>query len=296
MRSAWRAGKSSLVPEAAARVGALLDRATARLQAAGVAEPRREARRIWSDLEELAGRAPAPDRDALPAADAAAGYEAAVTRRVGGEPLPYVTGLAGFRRLTLQVDRRVLIPRPETEGLVDLVLARVSTRRVADVGTGSGCIALALADEGRFTEVLGIDRSAAALDVARENARRTGHAVTWIRGDLLTSIEPDSLDAVVSNPPYLTEQEYRELDPSVRDWEPRDALASGEDGLAATVSLIAEALRVTRAGGWLALEVDASRAEQVARLATGAGWKDVSVHMDLFDRARYVLARRSEAE
>lgn len=296
MRSAWRAGKSSLVPEAPARVGALLDRATARLQAAGVAEPRREARRIWSDLEELAGRAPAPDREALPAADAAAGYEAAVTRRVGGEPLPYVTGLAGFRRLTLHVDRRVLIPRPETEGLVDLVLARVSTGRVADVGTGSGCIALALADEGRFTEVLGIDRSAAALDVARENARRTGHAVTWIRGDLLASIEPDSLDAVVSNPPYLTEQEYRELDPSVRDWEPRDALASGEDGLAATVSLIAEALRVTRAGGWLALEVDASRAEQVARLATGAGWTDVSVHMDLFDRARYVLARRSEAE
>ncbi|HSB53983.1 MAG TPA: peptide chain release factor N(5)-glutamine methyltransferase, partial [Gemmatimonadales bacterium] len=274
----------------------LLDAAATRLRAAGIEDPRREARRIWNDLEELAGRSPDPDREAEPVPAAAAAFQAAVERRADGEPLAYVTGLAGFRRLTLLVDRRVLIPRPETEGLVELVLARCSTGRVADVGTGSGCIALALADEGRFTLVAGIDRSPHALEVARANRRRTGTPIALVQGDLLEAVATGSLDAVVSNPPYLTEREYRGLDASVREWEPREALASGEDGMGATVQVILDARRVTRRGGWLALEVDASRAPAVAEAATAAGWSEVTVHMDLFDRARFVLARRSEAE
>lgn len=292
----WPAGRSSLRAEPAATIGQLLEDAAARLTAAGIGEARREARRILRDVAELATWDVGADRHAVAPAAVVEGMTAAVARRATGEPLPYATGLAGFRRLTLRVDRRVLIPRPETEGLVELVLARVRTGRVADAGTGSGCIALALADEGSFTLVAGIDRSAGALFVARENQRRTGKPVTFLRGDLLEAVGPSSLDAVVSNPPYLTEREYRELEGSVKDWEPREALPSGADGLEATRRLIEDGLRVVRRGGWLALEVDATRARVVAELARGAGWSDVSVHMDLFDRARFVLARRNEAE
>lgn len=285
-----------MTPEPAATIGQLLDEAAARLTAAGIGDARREARRILTDVAELAGYPVGTDRDVAAPAAIAQAMRGAVARRGTGEPLAYATGLAGFRRLTLQVDRRVLIPRPETEGLVDLLLSRIRTGRVADVGTGSGCVALALADEGGFTLVAGIDRSAGALFVARENQRRTGKRIALFQGDLLDAVGPSSLDAVVSNPPYLTEREYRELDGSVKNWEPREALPSGEDGLDATRRLVEDGLRVVRRGGWLALEVDATRAEHVARLASGAGWSDVSVHMDLFDRARFVLARRNEAE
>lgn len=294
--SAWPAGKSCWVTEAGVRVGTLLDAAATRLRAAGVEDPRREVRRIWNDLEELAGRRANPDPEAVPTAGAAELFESAVERRIAGEPLAYVTGLAGFRHLILRVDRRVLIPRPETEGLVELLLARCSAGQVVDVGTGSGCIALSLAEEGRFTLVAGIDRSAEALEVAGENVRRTGKPVRLLQGDLLEPVATESMDAVVSNPPYLTEREYRGLDASVRAWEPRQALTSGEDGMLATVRIVRDARRVTRPGGWLGLEVDATRADAVAGVAVAAGWGDVSVHMDLFDRARFVLARRSEAE
>jgi len=286
------------VPEAGIRVGALLDAAATRLRAAGVDDPRREAWRIWTDLEEQSGRKPNPAERwrETAAPEAAERFEAAVARRLAGEPLAYVTGLAGFRRLTLRADRRALIPRPETEGLVELVLARAPAGRIVDVGTGSGCIALALADEGRYGLVIGVERSPAALELAAENRRLTRGAIQLIQGDLLESIGDQTLDAVVSNPPYLTEAECRELSPSVRDWEPREALASGADGLDATRLVIAAARRVTRPRGLLALEVDANRAEVVAGLATGAGWNEATVHMDLYDRARFVLARRSEAE
>jgi release factor glutamine methyltransferase len=285
------------VPESGASVAALLEAAATRLQQAGVAEPRREAWRIWADLEEQAGRHTNPvDRERIALPESREQYERAVVRRAAGEPLAYVTGLAGFRCLTLRSDRRALIPRPETEGLVELMLARAPAGRIADVGTGSGCIALALADEGQYDLVVAADHSREALGLARENRIRTGLPISLVLGDLLQAFGDRSLDAVISNPPYLTEAEYAALDSSVRDWEPRDALASGADGLAATRRLIEDAGRATRPGGWLGLEVDASRASDVARIAGGSGWIDTTVHMDLFDRARYVLARRSEAE
>jgi len=285
------------VPEAAATVAALLEAAATRLRHAGTTDPRREAWRIWADLEEAAGRRPNPAaREEIASRDSRKRYEEAVARRVAGEPLAYVTGVAGFRRLTLRSDRRALIPRPETEGLVDLMLARAPGGRIADAGTGSGCIALALADEGRYDLVIATDRSREALGLARENQSRTGLPILLVLGDLLSAFRARSLDAVVSNPPYLTEAEYDALEGAVRDWEPREALASGRDGLAATRLVIEQAARVTRRGGWLGLEVDATRAPDVAQLASESGWIDATVHMDLFDRARYVLARRSEAE
>jgi release factor glutamine methyltransferase len=221
-------------------------------------------------------------------------FDAAIGRRAGGEPLPYVTGLAGFRRLTLRADRRALIPRPETEGLVDLVLAHAPTGRVVDVGTGTGCIALALAQEGRYDSVVAVDRSADALALARENARTTGLLADLVCADLLTGFGSNTFDVIVSNPPYLTVAEYAALDGSVRDWEPEAALPSGADGLEATRRLIGEARERLCSGGLLALEVDASRAQDVAQLGRAPGWTGVTVHHDLFDRARYVLAWRSE--
>ena len=274
----------------------LIANASLRLRTAGIPEPWREARRIWADLKGLASSA-----GYLPSVDLVGDvelvrYRAAVERRAGGEPLPYVTGFAGFRQLLLHCDRRALIPRPETEGLVDLVLARAPGGRVADLGTGSGCIALALAAEGEYQSVVGVERSPAALALAAENRRATGLDVAVVEGDLATPFASEAFDALVANPPYLTDAEYDRLDPSVKAWEPREALVGGGDGLGPTRTLLGDGRRVVRAGGLVALEIDASRAPDAARLALEAGWCDVSVHDDLFGRARYLLARRSEAQ
>jgi release factor glutamine methyltransferase len=273
--------------------GALLAEATAALSAAGVSEPRREALRLWS---ELPGPAPAEiflhgEAAAEPAA--AAALRVAVRRRAAGEPLAHVAGRIGFRSLLLRSDRRALIPRPETEGLVDLLVARTRTGQAADIGTGSGCLALSLAAEGSFAQVSAVDISAEALAQAEENRAALGARVDLIRGDLCQPLRPGSLDAVVSNPPYLTEGEYAALDPSVKRWEPAAALVSGPDGLHATSRLLHEARNVLRGGGWLALEVDCTRAAEVAAQAGALGWMDVAIHADLFGRERYLLARRS---
>jgi release factor glutamine methyltransferase len=165
---------------------------------------------------------------------------------------------------------------------------------VADVCTGSGCIALALAQEGRYDRVIGVDSSVEALTLARENAERTGLRVDWRQGDLSEPLEGERLDVLVANPPYLTRAEYDALGPEVRAWEPRVALESGEDGLGATRRLLVGGRGVVKPGGWIALEVDCDRAAAVARLAAGSGWIAPAVYRDLYDRARYVLARRSE--
>jgi release factor glutamine methyltransferase len=272
---------------------ALLAEATAALSAAGVSEPRREALRLWSELH---GTSPAEiflDGEAEAEPVAAAALRVAVRRRAAGEPLAHAAGRIGFRNLLLRSDRRALIPRPETEGLVDLLLARVRTGRAADIGTGSGCLALSLATEGAFTQVSAVDISADALAQAEDNRAALGARVSLVRGDLCGPIRPASLDAVVSNPPYLTEGEYAALDPSVKRWEPAAALVSGPDGLHATSRLLHDARSVLRDGGWLALEVDCTRAAEVAAQAGALGWMDIAIHADLFGRERYLLARRS---
>lgn len=282
------------MPDLAVTGVALVTAGEARLRAAGVPEPGREALRIWADL---LGTGPAAaflerHRPFGPAEEAA--YRRAVERRAAGEPLAYVTGRAGFRRLDLRIDRRALIPRPETEGLVEGLLVRAPTGRVADVGTGSGCIALSLATEGRYEVVAAVDRSADALELARANRKLVGAAVVLVRGDLTSALAAESLDALISNPPYLTDAEYAALDPSVAAWEPAAALASGRGGMDATARLLDDGRRVLIVGGWIALEVDATRAQAAAGLARGLGWTDVEVGVDLFGRERYLFARRSE--
>jgi release factor glutamine methyltransferase len=282
------------VPEVAVTLAALLAEAGSRLDAAGVAAPAREALRLWADRPgSQPGRAYLARAGSVALADATA-FLALIERRAAGEPLAYVTGWAGFRRLELRSDRRALIPRPETEGLVDRLLARAPTGRVADVGTGSGCIALSLAGEGRYEAVVAIDRSVEALALARVNRDLIGATIGLVEGDLTSGLASASLDALVSNPPYLTDGEYAELDPSVARWEPRAALASGPEGMDATSRLLDDGRRALRAGGWIALEVDAGRAQAVAGLAGRLGWESVEVGEDLFGRERYVLARRNE--
>jgi release factor glutamine methyltransferase len=204
--------------------------------------------------------------------------------------VPYVTGVAGFRRLTIGCDRRALIPRPETEGVVDLALELARGGRALDLGTGSGCLALALADEGQYDEVTAVDRSAEALALARENAAACGLRVRWLQGDWCEPVAGERFDVVVTNPPYISDPEWGALDPSVRDWEPRLALTGGPDGLADVRKLLAEVPGVLAPSGWLVMEIDSARAEASADLARHAGWTTVRVADDLFGRPRYLVA------
>jgi release factor glutamine methyltransferase len=265
-----------------------------RLRLAGIPEPRREALSLWAELARVSPAEALVDGHLPVGPKRAAEFQRAVQRRAAGEPLAHVTGWIGFRHLFLRSDSRALIPRPETEGLVELLLSRVQSGVVADIGTGNGCIALSLAREGAFSRVVGIDCSSAALALARVNSQIVGTEVDFVRADLCAGFRRGAFDAVISNPPYLTGAEYAQLDSSVRSWEPGLALVSGLDGLEATGRLIREVRDVLRGGGWLALEVDCTRSRVVAGLAAEHGWCDVSIHMDLFGRERYLLARRSD--
>jgi release factor glutamine methyltransferase len=272
----------------------VLGAARERLARAGVDDPSREVLRLWADATDESQGMALLRRDVPVSPAHAERFHAAVLRRAGGEPLAYVSGRAGFRHLELRADRRALIPRPETEGLVELALSRGRRGTAADIGTGTGCVALSMRQEGAFDRVTGVDSSREALSLAHENAVAAGLDVTWVLGDLTTSLGDASVDLLVSNPPYLTEAEWAALDDGVRAWEPAMALHSGVDGLAATRRLLEDGRRVVKAGGWIALEIDTARAAQVAALAHGACWRSVVVERDLFGRERYLLAQRSE--
>lgn len=210
-----------------------------------------------------------------------------VARRERREPLAYVLGEWGFRRLTLQVDARVLAPRPETEIVVERCLARiagVARPRVLDVGTGSGAIALAIADEVAAAQVTGIDSSRDALEVARANVARTGLRVELVEADLFDPLPEGPWDLIVSNPPYVRADEIETLEPEVRDWEPRIALV----GEGATEAVARAAARALRGGGALVLETAEGAAAWVRELLRGLGYVDVRVTQDLAGRDRVV--------
>ena len=217
-----------------------------------------------------------------------------VERRAAREPLAYVLGEWGFRRLTLAVDPRVLVPRPETEIVVERCLARIrplDTPTVLDVGTGSGAIALAIADEHPGARVTAVDASRGALEVAGTNATRLGIAIELREWDLFSGLPPGSWDLVVSNPPYVQPGEIGMLEPEVRDWEPRQALV----GVGATEAVARWALDVLRPGGALVLEVAWGDAARVAGLLGDFGYVDVTVTQDLTGRDRVVEAVTSSA-
>ncbi len=280
------------MPDLRSSVGSALERGGRCLADAGIPDAAREALRLWSDLADCPPARVLLARHVEPAPALRAAFERAVARRAAGEPLAHVTGLAGFRRLTLASDGRALIPRPETEGMVDLALAMTRRGRALDLGTGSGCLALALADEGDYDPVVAVDRSAAALDLAAANAARTGRRVRWVRGDWTAPVRAERFALVVSNPPYLTSEEVARLDPSVARWEPADALDGGPDGLEAIRQVLTRSLGVLLPGGAMVLELDSRRAGPTARLATDLGWQEVRITQDTFGRDRYLTARR----
>ncbi len=268
---------------AAESVRGALARGAAALAAAGVDTPRLDAELLLAEATG-AGRAELVTgaRDRLPAG-AIARYDELLARRVAREPLAYIVGRRAFRRLSLSVDRRVLIPRPETELLVDVGLTLPAGARVADVGTGSGAVALALKDERPDLDVVGIDVSEDALAVARENGTRLGLEVSFVCADVL---DGGDYDAVLANLPYVADGAA--LAPEIALYEPASALFAGTDGLDVIRRLVGAS-----GGVWtLALEIGFDQADAVAEQLVGCGFVSVERLCDLAGFERVVVGRR----
>jgi release factor glutamine methyltransferase len=280
-------------------IGDLLTGCASMLEAEGIEDAQREAReiiaavldvpRFWAVANSVADASP----------DVARAVISAAMKRAGGAPLAYAVGRASFRHLALDVDERVLIPRVETEVLVERVLERCSgtTRAIADIGTGSGAIALSLAFEAELDVVFATDVSLDALAVASANDATFSEAlkspVEFRHGSLLAPLKGERLDAIVCNPPYISFAEVSDLPPDVRDWEPSLALLCPQDGLSVTRELIRQAPNFLVPRGFLALEVDTRRAGSVAEsIAVDGRYDGIEVLLDLTGRERFVIARR----
>ena len=233
--------------------------------------------------------------DAVPA-EAAVRFAALLARRQAGEPVAYLTGSQGFWTLDLAVSPATLVPRPETELLVEGALARIpvnSASHVADLGTGSGAIALAIAKERPHTAVIATDASAAALEVARGNAARNGITnVEFREGDWLAPLAGETFDLIASNPPYIAEGDPH-LDRGDLRFEPPTALSSGEDGLDAIRRIVRDAPARLAPGGWLLLEHGWDQGALVRALLEAAGFIDVETAHDLEGRDRISLGRKA---
>jgi len=271
-------------------LGDALAAATARLAEAGIESARLEAELLLARACDDCARAmlyAELHRELTP--EQIAAFDANVNRRVQREPLAYVLGEWGFRRLTLKTDRRALIPRPETEIVVERALEHIrdeSDPDVLDVGTGTGAIALAIADEVPRALVTAIDASPEALKLAEENRELTGvnGRVHLVEHDLTEGLGRSQFDLVVSNPPYVEPEDLPTLQPEVRDWEPHVALvASG-----ATEAVARAGTEALRPGGWLVLETAAGTGERIRGLLQDLGYERVTITPDLAGRDRVV--------
>jgi release factor glutamine methyltransferase len=270
---------------AAAPIHEALEAATDAFAAAGVDNPRFDAEVLLAAAmsTERADLHAEPGRSIEPGA--VRDFAAMVRRRIRREPVAYILGRAHFRQLELLVDHRVLVPRPETELLVELAEDR---QRVLDVGTGSGAVALAIAHEREDVRVTGIDNSPDAIDVARANAERTGIKAEFLIADLIVG---GPYDLIVSNPPYVRESEWPGLQPEITLYEPRDALAAGPDGLDVIRELVPAAAEVLVRGGMLGIEVGQGQSRAVEGLYERAGFVHVETIRDLAGIPRVVTGR-----
>ena len=274
-------------------IGDALAKATARLAGAGVESARLESELLLARACDDCARALLyAELDREMTDEQLDAFDANLARREKREPLAYILGEWGFRRLTLKTDRRALIPRPETEVVVERALEHVrglDEPEVLDVGTGTGAIALAIADELPTARVTAMDVSEDALSLARENLELTGvnGRVRLVEHDLTSGLGEGEFDLVVSNPPYVEPDELPTLQPEVRDWEPHIALvASG-----ATERLAGASRDALQPGGWLVLETAAGAGERVEHLLTDLGFEDVTITPDLAGRDRVAEGR-----
>jgi release factor glutamine methyltransferase len=281
-----------------------LDGAVTAIMAAGCETPRLDAelllahalgvsreRLLIASLPPAMGSTRQGDGDLTVAGPAVRAFQDFVRRRsVLREPVAYILGRRHFRRLQLMVDGRALIPRPETELLVEVALALPQGSRVLDIGTGSGAVALALKDERPDLRVTGSDVSADALELARSNGERLGLDVRWLRADLLDGV-PDEFDAIIANPPYVPDGERATLAPEIIRHEPSSALFAGTDGLDAIRPLIEQA-GARASVRLLALEVGAGQASAVGELIRAVGFPVVRAERDLAGIERVVVGER----
>lgn len=271
-------------------IGEVLKRSTEYLERQGVDSPRPDAERLLAHGLDLT-RIELYMNSERPLTEAELELvRRLVQRRAHREPLAYILGEWGFRKLVLKTDARALVPRPETEVLVDRAIALLQgivEPRIVDVGTGTGAIALALAQEVPGARVTAIDVSGEALSLARENMERAGLELHLLQRDLREGLPGGPYDLVASNPPYVEEDELLELEPEVRDFEPRLALVGEE----VPEHVARAALEVLRPGGALVMEMHAERAEANAALLERLGYTDVRVTTDLAGRDRVVEGR-----
>ncbi|MBP5320869.1 MAG: peptide chain release factor N(5)-glutamine methyltransferase [Kiritimatiellae bacterium] len=239
--------------------------------------------------------------DTTPAERLVEALRRGIKRVAYGEPVQYVLGQWDFRRLTLKVDRRALIPRPETEELVEWVLRSPQAQRggkplVVDVGTGTGCIILSLAREMADGFFVGLDISPEALELARENAERTGLAdkVHFAESDGCGEFDPASVDILVSNPPYIPSGEIGTLDPWIRNHEPLGALDGGADGLDLYRSFLMDAIMVLKPGGGVFFEIGDGQGPALRELMESCGLRDIRIEKDFAGHDRYAIGTQDE--
>ncbi|MEX0599576.1 MAG: peptide chain release factor N(5)-glutamine methyltransferase [Rhodothermales bacterium] len=277
----------------------LLDDGVRRLAAAGVESPRRNAEWILCDVLSVSRASLYADISSPVGGEQAQRFERMLRRRMAREPLQYVLGHTDFVGLRLRVTPDVLIPRPETEELVEVALQLLhdaTSPCVLDVGTGSGCIALAIKSVRPDAAVYGCDVSEEALEVARGNAAALEIEVEFMKVDVLRdsipACVPRSIDLLISNPPYVTEEEEAELSEEVRRFEPHVALFAGNEPLVFYRRIAAHGRHLVRDGGWVVLETHADYGREVSNLFEKAGYRDVECQQDLAGRDRIVRARR----
>ena len=277
--------------------GRLLERGASELERVGVADSRFQAELLLRHAlgctrESLLARLHQP----VPA-EASGHFFQLVERRRGRVPVQYVVGTQEFYGLSFRVTPAVLIPRPESEGLVGEAVRELGAThepRIVDVGCGSGCIAVAIAHTLSEAEVVAIDASPQALAIARENALRHGVAsrIEFIEGDLLVPLQTRNVDAIVSNPPYIPDEELETLEPEVSEHEPRQALSGGKDGLSVIERLLPEADKALRRGGFFFMEIGHDQDERVRELVKKSGLEYVRTVPDLAGIPRIVVSKK----
>jgi release factor glutamine methyltransferase len=273
-------------------VAEALDGAVTAIGAAGCETPRLDAEVLLAHVLGVSRERLLLDRDLIVEGRAVRAFQDAVRRRaIEREPVAYITGLRGFRYIEMMVDPRALIPRPETELLVEAALSLPAATRVLDLCTGSGAVALALKQEREDLLVSGSDISAAALELAAANGVRLGLQVQWLRADLLQGV-PDEFQAVLCNPPYVAESARGTLAPEIVRHEPPLALFAADDGMGLITALLSQ-MAGRKQIRWVAIEVGRGQAQGVSELTSAAGFDSVAIAADLAGIERVVSGERS---